>query len=38
LTSTSREIQTIFERARKVVEKQKESKKKSLSVILFDEM
>ena len=38
LTSSSYEIKTIFERANKIVEKQKESKKKSISVILFDEM
>ena len=37
LTSSSAEIKTIFERAKKVVEKQKDAKK-SLSVILFDEM
>ena len=37
LTSNSSEIKTIFERAKKVVEKQ-EDKKKNLSVILFDEM
>ena len=38
LTSSSYEIKTIFERAKKIVTKQKESKQKSLSVILFDEM
>ena len=38
LTSSSYEIQTIFERAKKIVDKQKDSKKKNLSVILFDEM
>ena len=37
LTSSSSEIKTIFERAKKVNEKQKDSKK-NLSVILFDEM
>ena len=37
LTSSSAEIKTIFERANKIVKKQKDSKK-NLSVILFDEM
>jgi len=37
LTSTSYEIKRIFEKANKIVKKQ-ESKNKSISVILFDEM
>ena len=37
LTSSSSEIKTIFKRAKKVISKQKDTKK-NLSVILFDEM
>ena len=37
LTSSSYEIKTIFNRAKKIIEKQKD-KSKNLSVILFDEM
>ena len=38
LTSSSEEIKTIFNRAKKVLSKQKKSEKKNLSVILFDEL
>ena len=38
LTSSSEEIKTIFNRAKKVLSKQKKSNKKNLSVILFDEL
>ena len=38
LTSSSEEIKTIFNRAKKVNAKQKNNEKKNLSVILFDEL